>query len=53
MSPITTPASTFGETSSASQVLSKGLVVRVLLVRCYNVEPWFCPCANNGSVVGT
>jgi hypothetical protein len=35
LSPTTTPAFTSGETSSASQVLSKGPVVRVLLVRCY------------------
>ena len=35
LSPITTPASTSGETSSALQVLSKGLVVRVLLVRSW------------------
>jgi hypothetical protein len=34
LSPATTPASTSGETSSASQVLLKGPVVRVLLVRC-------------------
>jgi hypothetical protein len=34
LSPTTHPASTSGETSSASQVLLKGLVVRVLLVRC-------------------
>jgi hypothetical protein len=34
LSPTTTPASTSGETSSASQVLPKGSVVRVLLVRC-------------------
>jgi hypothetical protein len=33
MSPTTTPASTSGETSFALQVLLKGLVVRVLLVR--------------------
>jgi hypothetical protein len=46
MSPATTPASTSGETSSASQVLPKGLVVRVFLVRYCSVEPWVCPCAN-------
>jgi hypothetical protein len=34
LSPTTPPASTLGETSSASQVLPKGMVVRVLLVRC-------------------
>jgi hypothetical protein len=34
LSPETPPASTLGETSSTSQVLSKGPVVRVLLVRC-------------------
>jgi hypothetical protein len=34
LSPTTTPASTSGETSSASQVLLKGQVVRVLLVCC-------------------
>jgi hypothetical protein len=34
LSPATPPASTSGETSSASQVLSKGSVVRVLLVHC-------------------
>jgi hypothetical protein len=34
LSPVTPPASTLGETASASQVLSKGLVVRVLLVHC-------------------
>jgi hypothetical protein len=33
-------------TSSASQVLSKGPIVRVLLVRCCSVEPWVCPYAN-------
>jgi hypothetical protein len=27
-------------------VLPKGSVVRVLLVRCCDVEPWVCPCAN-------
>jgi hypothetical protein len=32
LSPLTPPASTSGETSSSSQVLPKGLVVRVLLV---------------------
>jgi hypothetical protein len=32
LSPATTPASTLGETSSASQVLPKGSVFRVLLV---------------------
>jgi hypothetical protein len=46
MSPATTPASTSGETSSASQVLSKGPIVRVLLVHYCSVEPWVCPCAN-------
>jgi hypothetical protein len=34
LSPATPPASTSGETSSASKVLLKGMVVRVLLVRC-------------------
>jgi hypothetical protein len=34
LSPAITPASTSGETSSTSQVLPKGLVARVLLVRC-------------------
>ena len=46
MSRATTPASTSGETSSISQVLPKGPVVRVLLVHCCSVEPWVCPCAN-------
>ena len=32
LSPVTPPASTSGETSPASQVFPKGLVVRVLLV---------------------
>jgi hypothetical protein len=32
MSPVTTPTSTSGETSSASQLFLKGLVVTVLLV---------------------
>jgi hypothetical protein len=49
MSSKTTPTSTSGETSSASQVLPKGPVVRVLLVRCCSVEPWVCPCANNNN----
>jgi hypothetical protein len=34
LSPATTPASTLGETSFVSQVLSEGLVVRVFLVHC-------------------
>jgi hypothetical protein len=34
LSPATPPASTSGETSSASEVLLKGSVVTVLLVRC-------------------
>jgi hypothetical protein len=34
LSPVTPPASTSGETSPTSQVLPKGSVVRVLLVRC-------------------
>ena len=34
LSPVTPLASTSSETSPASQVLPKGLVVRVLLVRC-------------------
>jgi hypothetical protein len=34
LSHATPPVSTLGETSSSSQVLSKGLVVRVLLVHC-------------------
>jgi hypothetical protein len=46
-SPATTPASTSGETSSASQVLLKGSVVRVLLVCCCSVEPWVYPYTNN------
>jgi hypothetical protein len=29
-------------------VLPKGSVVRVLLVRCWCIEPWVCPCANKG-----
>jgi hypothetical protein len=33
-SPVTPPASTSGETSLASQVLPKGPIVRVFLVRC-------------------
>jgi hypothetical protein len=50
MSTATTPASTLGETSSASQVFSKGLVVRVLSVHCCSIEPWVYPCANTCSV---
>jgi hypothetical protein len=46
LSPATTPTSTLGETSSASQVLPKGPIVRVLLVRSCSVEPWVCPYAN-------
>jgi hypothetical protein len=54
LSPATPPASTSGETSSASQVLSKGSVVRVLLVYCSSIEPWVCPCVQkNGFVAGT
>jgi hypothetical protein len=34
LSHVTPPASTLGETLPASLVLPKGLVVRVLLVRC-------------------
>jgi hypothetical protein len=34
LSPVTPPASTSGETLSASQVLPKGPIVRVLLVHC-------------------
>jgi hypothetical protein len=34
LSLATPPASTSGETSFASQVLSKGPIVRVFLVRC-------------------
>jgi hypothetical protein len=34
LSPTTPPTSTSGETSSALQVLPKGLVVSVLLVYC-------------------
>jgi hypothetical protein len=52
LSPATTPSSTSSETSSASQVLPKGSVVRVLLVRCCSVEPWVCPCAKRGITVG-
>jgi hypothetical protein len=39
------PIATSGETASASQVLSKGPVVR----DCWcaiRTEPWVCPCAN-------
>ena len=46
MSSATTPTSTLGETSSASQVLPKGLVVRVFLVCFCSVEPWVYPYAN-------
>jgi hypothetical protein len=49
LSPATTLASTSGETSSASQVFSKGSIVRVLLVRCCSIEPWVFPCANTFS----
>jgi hypothetical protein len=42
----TTLASTLGETSSTSQVLPKGLVVRVFLVHFCSIEPWVFPCAN-------
>jgi hypothetical protein len=45
LSPTTNHASTSGETSSTSQVLLKGSVVRVFLVRCLSVEPWVCPFA--------
>jgi hypothetical protein len=45
----TTPASTSGETSSASKVLSKGLIVRFLLVHCQSIEPWVCPYVNRRS----
>jgi hypothetical protein len=34
LSPANPPTSTSGETSSVSQVLPKGLVVKVLLVHC-------------------
>jgi len=34
LSPVTPPTSTSGEASLASQVLSKGPIVRVLLVLC-------------------
>jgi hypothetical protein len=51
LSPATPPASTSGETSSASHVLSKGSVVRVLLVRCQSIEPWVCPYANNVDII--
>jgi hypothetical protein len=34
LSPVTPAASTLGETASASQVFSKGPIVRVLLVGC-------------------
>jgi hypothetical protein len=46
LSLTTTPASTSGETSFASQVLPKGSIVRVLLVHCCSIEPSVCPCAN-------
>jgi hypothetical protein len=36
LSPATPLASTLGETSSASQVLSKGSIVRVFLVECHS-----------------
>jgi hypothetical protein len=49
MIPTTPPTSTLGETSFSSQVLPKGLVVRVLLVHFPSVEPWVCPCANKAS----
>jgi hypothetical protein len=46
------PIATSGETASASQVFSKGLVVRVFWCDV-RVEQWVCPCATNGSVTGT
>ena len=46
LSPTTTLASTSGETSSALQVLLKGLVVRVLLVWYCSFEPWVYHYAN-------
>jgi hypothetical protein len=53
LSPATTPTSTSGETSSASQVLLKGLVVRVLLVCSLALNPGSAPMPTNGSIVGT
>ena len=47
LSPATTPDSTSAKTSSASQVLPKGPVVRVFLVGCCSIEPWVCPYDNN------
>ena len=53
LSPITPPASTLGETASSSQVLMKGTVVRVLLMRFLSVDPGSSLVPTNGSVVGT
>jgi hypothetical protein len=48
--PITPPSSTSGETSSASQVFPKGLVVRFLLVHFEALNPGFSPVPINGYV---
>ena len=53
MSLETTPASTSGETSSASQVLLKGSIVRALLVQSLALNPGSTPMPTNGSSVGT
>ena len=39
LNPVTPPASTLGETLPASQVLPKGSVFKVLLVRYRSVQP--------------
>jgi hypothetical protein len=51
--PVTPPFSTLGETSPASQVLPKGMVVGVLLVRCSTMNSGSDPVITNGSIVGT
>jgi hypothetical protein len=51
LSPATTPSSTLGETSSSSQVLLKGPIVRVFLVHCCSIEPWVCPYANPKEII--
>jgi hypothetical protein len=47
--PVTPSTSTSGETSPASQVFPKGMVVRVLLVHCQALNPEFAPVPTIGS----
>jgi hypothetical protein len=49
MSLATTPASTSGETSYASQVFLKGSIVRDFLVHCCRIEPGSTPVPTNNS----